>query len=90
MLHKMDNMVMNNSAYKQIHLYSIPPSNISTIVDTICIFLHVNVNVIVSFHNSVTQVNANVSSSIGNGVSKLLQGNSLPLKTNILNKSLSS
>ena len=72
MLHKMDNMVMNNSAYKQIYLYSIPPSNISTTVDTICIFLHVNVNVIVSFYNSVTQVNANVSSSIGNGVSKLL------------------
>ena len=70
MLHKMENMVMNNSAYKQIHLYSIPPSNISTRVDTICIFLHVNV--IVSFYNSVTQVNANVSSSIGNGVSKLL------------------
>ena len=37
MLHKMENMVMNNSAYKQIHLYSIPPSNISTRVDTICI-----------------------------------------------------
>ena len=72
MLHRMENMVMNNSAYKQIHLYSIPPSNISTRVDTICIFLHVNVNVIVSFYNSVTQVNANVSSSIGNGVSKLL------------------
>ena len=70
MHHKMENMVMNNSAYKQIHLYSIPPSNISTRVDTICIFLHVNV--IVSFYNSVTQVNANVSSSIGNGVSKLL------------------
>ena len=70
MLHKMENMVMNNSAYKQIHLYSIPPSNISTRVDTICIFLHVNV--IVSFYNSVTQVNANVSTSIGNGVSKLL------------------
>ena len=61
MLHKMENMVMNNSAYKQIHLYSIPPSNISTRVDTICIFLHVNVNVkvIVSFYNGVTQVNAN-------------------------------
>ena len=35
MLHKMENMVMNNSAYKKIHLYSI--SNISTRVDTICI-----------------------------------------------------
>ena len=72
MLHKMENMVMNNLAYKKIHLYSIPPSNISTRVDTICIVLHVNVNVIVSFYNSVTQVNANVSSSIENGVSKLL------------------
>ena len=37
------------TAYKQIYLYSIPPSNISTTVDIICIFLHVNVNVIVSF-----------------------------------------
>ena len=60
------------TAYKQIYLYSIPPSNISTTVDIICIFLHVNVNVIVSFYNSVRQVNANVSSSTGNGVSKLL------------------
>ena len=72
MLHKTENMVMNNSAYKQIHRYSIPPSNISTRVDIICIFLYVNVSVIVGFYSSVMQVNANVSSSIGNGVSKLL------------------
>ena len=72
MLHKTENMVMNNSAYKQIHRYSIPPSNISTRVDIICIFLYVNVSVIVGFYSSVMQVNANVSSSIGNSVSKLL------------------
>ena len=70
MLHKMENMVMNNSAYKQIHLYSIPPSNISIGEDTtIYIFLHVNVSVTVSFYDSVMQVNANVSSSIGTGIS---------------------
>ena len=69
MLHKMENMVMNNSAYKQIHLYSIPPSNISIGEDTIYISLHVNVSVTVSFYDSVMQVNANVSSSIGTGIS---------------------